>query len=66
MDKFKYYEVEIQFLSPAGAVVPVTARSEEEAKEIVTDLFKDHQNLQITKVVDITKNPDQPEKPLLN
>lgn len=59
----RYYEVEMQFSAPTGAVVPVTASSEEEAREIVEHLFKDHKDLKIVKITDITS---QPATPLLN
>jgi hypothetical protein len=60
----KYYEVEIQWLSPAGAVVPVTAKSEDEAKEIALHLFRDYRDLSVTKVSEITD--DKPSPMMLN
>lgn len=60
MKEVRYYEVEINFLAPTGAVVPITASSEEEAKEIALYLFRDHNNLQVTKITDISQDPTQP------
>jgi hypothetical protein len=61
----KYFEVEISFLSPAGAVVPVTARSEDEAKEIALHLFRDYQDIKVNSVKDITTDTNQPVPPMM-
>lgn len=55
-----FYEVEITFLAETGAVIPITASSEQEAKEIAEYLFRDHQNLNVKSVRDITKDPNKP------
>jgi hypothetical protein len=55
----RFFEVELSFLAPTGAVVPITATSEEQAKAIALHLFKDHDNIAVTKVTDVSK--EQPE-----
>ena len=62
----RYYEVEITFLAPTGAFVPVTASSEDEAKEIALYLFRDHSNIEVKSIRDISQDPNQPAQPLLN
>jgi hypothetical protein len=51
----RFFEVELSFLAPTGAVVPITATSEEQAKAIALHLFKDHDNIAVTKVTDVSK-----------
>jgi hypothetical protein len=46
-------------------VVPVTAHSEDEAKEIALYLFKEYKDLSINAVRDINKDETKPA-PLLN
>jgi hypothetical protein len=58
IENMRFYEVELTFLAPSGAVVPITATSEEEAKAIALYLFKDHDNLAVTAIRDIAL--DQP------
>jgi len=55
----RFFEVEMSFMAPSGVVIPVTATSPEEAKEIALYLFKDHDNIAVTKVRDVAKE-DQP------
>lgn len=59
-----YYEVEIQFNAPTGAVVPVTAESEEKAKEYAMFLFRDYENLKIVSINNIS-NTDVAQKPAI-
>ena len=60
----RFFEVELTFLAPSGAVVPITATSEDQAKEIALYLFKDHDNITVTKVTDVAKElpADSPTK----
>lgn len=59
----RYYEVEISFLSPAGAVVPITAQNEEEAAQFAQELFHDYKDLKVNSVKEITDN--QPTTPMM-
>lgn len=62
-----YYEVEIQFNAPTGAVVPVTAETEAEAKEYAMFLFRDYENLKVVSVNNISnQNVVQPAHGMLN
>jgi hypothetical protein len=62
-----YYEVEIQFNAPTGAVVPVTAETEEEAKAYAQYLFRDYDNLKVVSVNNISSTDvTQPAPSMLN
>jgi hypothetical protein len=60
----RFFEVELAFTAPSGAVVPITATSPEQAKEIALYLFKDHENIAVTSVRDVNKEQpaDSPTK----
>ena len=67
MDKeVRYYEVEITFKAPNGAVIPVTATSEQEAKEIAQYLFREYDDLDVKSVRDISTNDSGTPISLLN
>jgi exosome complex RNA-binding protein Rrp4 len=49
----KFYEVELRFKQPAYTSIPVTAESEEEARNIAMELFADTEELVIAEVREI-------------
>lgn len=53
MSNYKIYEVDMVFKQMTGATMPITATSEEEAKKIAEDLFKDYDNLEVKQVRDL-------------
>jgi hypothetical protein len=58
MDKnVSYYEVDITFKTPSGATVPVTASTEEEAREIALHLFQDYESIAVSDVRNISTQP---------